>query len=81
MNARRFAAAWCAVLILVCVNARQPVGATEPLVTGVRSIGITVSDLDRSIAFYQDVLDFQPVAEFEVAGDDYEQLYGMFGTA
>ena len=79
MNAHRFALAWCAVLILVCVSARQPVGASEPLVTEVRSVGITVSDLDRSIAFYQDVLDFHPVAEFEVAGDDYEQLYGVFG--
>ncbi len=45
----------------------------------VDSIGITVSDLDRSINFYSRVLHFQKVSEAEAAGDDWERLTGVFG--
>jgi catechol 2,3-dioxygenase-like lactoylglutathione lyase family enzyme len=51
----------------------------HPLVTGVDSIGLTVSDLDRSIDFYSTVLQFQKVSEAEVDGDAYEHLTGVFG--
>ena len=47
--------------------------------TGVDAIGITVSDLDRSVEFYAKVLAFKKVAEYEVAGDAYEHLQGVFG--
>src|SRR5262249_19185695 len=50
-----------------------------PLVTAVDSIGITVSDLDRSVEFYSKVLSFEKVSETEVAGEDYEHLEGLFG--
>jgi len=46
----------------------------------VDSVGITVRDLDRAIAFYTDVLEFQLRAEWDIAGDDYEHLYGVFGA-
>jgi catechol 2,3-dioxygenase-like lactoylglutathione lyase family enzyme len=46
----------------------------------VDSIGITVRDLDRAVAFYTDVLSFRRVAEWEAAGDDYEHVYGVFGA-
>jgi catechol 2,3-dioxygenase-like lactoylglutathione lyase family enzyme len=49
------------------------------LVAALDSVGITVSDLDRSVEFYTKVLSFEKVREFEVAGDDYERLYGVFG--
>lgn len=49
------------------------------LVTAVDSIGLTVSDLDRSVAFYSKVLTFEKVAEFEVDGEAYEHLQGVFG--
>jgi catechol 2,3-dioxygenase-like lactoylglutathione lyase family enzyme len=45
----------------------------------VDSVGITVRDLDRAIAFYTAVLEFQVRAQWELAGDDYEHLYGVFG--
>jgi catechol 2,3-dioxygenase-like lactoylglutathione lyase family enzyme len=48
-------------------------------ITGIDSIGITVSDLDRSVDFYTRVLHFQKVSEFEVAGDHWEHLTGVFG--
>ena len=54
--------------------------ATAPTaVTRLESIGITVSDLDRSVAFYTSVLHFAEVSELEVDGTDYEHLQGLFG--
>jgi catechol 2,3-dioxygenase-like lactoylglutathione lyase family enzyme len=50
-----------------------------PRVNAVDSIGITVADLDRSLAFYTDVLHFEKVAETEVAGEAFEHLHGVFG--
>ena len=49
------------------------------LVKGVDSIGLTVSDLDRSVDFYSTVLHFQKVAETEADGESYEHLTGVFG--
>lgn len=46
----------------------------------VDAIGITVSDVDRSVAFYRDVLGFVPIDEREVSGDDVERLFGVFGA-
>jgi catechol 2,3-dioxygenase-like lactoylglutathione lyase family enzyme len=50
-----------------------------PLVTAVDSIGLTVSDLDRSVEFYAKVLSFEKVSEAETDGPDYEHLEGVFG--
>lgn len=55
--------------------ANQPVGATA-----VTSIGMTVSDLDRSVEFYTTVLGFVVQRTVELAGDDYETLSGVFGA-
>ena len=51
----------------------------HPLVKGVDAIGLTVSDLDRSVEFYSTVLQFEKVSETEVDGDSYEHLTGVFG--
>ena len=51
----------------------------DGLVQAVDSVSITVSDLDRSLAFYEDVLSFAKVSEAEVEGDAYEHLMGVFG--
>ena len=53
--------------------------ASVDAATGVEAIEMTVSDLDRSVDFYSNVLHFEKVAEFEVAGDPYEHLEGVFG--
>lgn len=45
----------------------------------VDSIGMTVSDMDRSIAFYS-ALTFQKVSDVEVLGEQFEQLEGVFGA-
>jgi catechol 2,3-dioxygenase-like lactoylglutathione lyase family enzyme len=49
-------------------------------VTAVDSIGMTVADMDRSIAFYSQVLSFQKISDVEVLGSEYEQLQGLFGV-
>ena len=54
-------------------------GDHPPLVTAVDSIGLTVSDLDRSVEFYSKVLSFEKVSDTEVDGSDYEHLEGVFG--
>src|SRR5215468_10925526 len=54
-------------------------GGPHALVKGVDSIGLTVSDLDRSIDFYSSILHFQKVSEAETDGESYEHLAGVFG--
>jgi catechol 2,3-dioxygenase-like lactoylglutathione lyase family enzyme len=60
-----------------------PAGAqqavTVPLVKAVDAVGLTVSDLDRSIEFFSKVLSFEKVSEVEVLGDEFEHLQGVFG--
>lgn len=53
--------------------------AGAPVVREVQSIGISVNDLDRAVAFYTNVLGFEGLDASEVQGDDYEHLYGVFG--
>src|SRR6266568_2901421 len=53
--------------------------AAEAMVMAVDAVGMTVSDLDRSIEFYSNVLSFEKVLETEAWGEDYEHLEGVFG--
>ncbi|MGH9794700.1 MAG: VOC family protein [Candidatus Acidiferrales bacterium] len=46
----------------------------------VDSIGMTVSDMDRAVAFYTGVLTFEKLSDREVAGPEYERLQGVFGA-
>jgi catechol 2,3-dioxygenase-like lactoylglutathione lyase family enzyme len=41
---------------------------------------MTVADMDRSVAFFRDVLTFEPESDIEVAGPEYERLQGVFGA-
>jgi catechol 2,3-dioxygenase-like lactoylglutathione lyase family enzyme len=52
----------------------------QTAVTAVESVGMTVSDMDKAIAFYSQVLSFQKVSDVEVLGSEYEQLQGLFGV-
>jgi len=53
--------------------------AAEPNIVAVESIAITVSDLDRALDFYTNVLHFEKTGEREVHGPDWESLTGVFG--
>lgn len=67
-----------AVLWSVGVRATGPPGI--PPVSAVVSVGFTVADMDRSLAFYTSVLPFEKVSDVEVAGDAFERLHGVFGA-
>ena len=67
-----------AIVLLWCVLLASRADAAS--VTAVDSVGIPVRDMERSIAFYTDVLGFTPVGDREVFGTPYEKLYGVFGV-
>jgi catechol 2,3-dioxygenase-like lactoylglutathione lyase family enzyme len=72
-----------ALLALVVAGGPHAARAEGPgrgaLVSGVDSVAMTVSDVDRSAEFFSSVLSFEKVSETEVAGDAYEHLEGVFG--
>ena len=45
-----------------------------------KSISLTVSNLDRSVAFYENALDFKKVSEQVIIDKTYDALTGVFGT-
>lgn len=77
MRSRRFLRAGLVVFAAAALAARAQ--TPEPgLVTGLDSVGMTVSDMDRAVDFYSRVLTFEKVLDVEVAGEDYERLQGVF---
>jgi len=71
----------CALGLALVLGRPAPApAATEPAVLGVGPIGMTVSDLDRAVAFYTEVLEFRKLSEVELAGAEYERLQGVFGA-
>src|SRR5262245_20050750 len=71
------------ILILVAVLAlsagRGLDAQPASLVRAVDAVGMTVADMDRSVAFYGQVLGFTKVSDVEAWGEDYERLQGVFG--
>ncbi|MBW4614451.1 MAG: VOC family protein [Desmonostoc vinosum HA7617-LM4] len=53
---------------------------TQSAVVAVESVGMTVSDMDKAVDFYSQVLSFKKVSDVEVLGSEYEQLQGLFGV-
>jgi len=54
--------------------------ARRAVVAAVGAIALTVSDMDRSVAFYSSVLRFQMVGDTVVAGEGYDRLQGVPGS-
>ncbi|HJU62018.1 MAG TPA: VOC family protein [Candidatus Binatia bacterium] len=54
--------------------------ALAQLVKSVDAVGLTVSDIDRSVEFFSKVLWFEKVSDIEVVGNEYERLQGLFGV-
>jgi catechol 2,3-dioxygenase-like lactoylglutathione lyase family enzyme len=74
-----------AIVLALCAAAAG--GATsidrgdgEPLARAVTSVGLTVADMDRSVAFFSDVLTFTKTSDVETWGEDLERLQGVFGA-
>ena len=49
-------------------------------VAAVESVGFTVEDMERAVAFYTGVLPFRKISDVEVSGRAYELLTGVFGA-
>jgi catechol 2,3-dioxygenase-like lactoylglutathione lyase family enzyme len=47
----------------------------------VAMVGMTVSDMDRSVEFYTHVLDFRVVSDEQAGGASYDSLEGLTGTS
>jgi catechol 2,3-dioxygenase-like lactoylglutathione lyase family enzyme len=54
--------------------------AQQPVAIAVGPIGMTVSDIDRSLDFYTHVLHFSKLSDEEFAGENIEHLKGIFGV-
>jgi catechol 2,3-dioxygenase-like lactoylglutathione lyase family enzyme len=49
-------------------------------IVAIGAILMTVEDVDRSVDFYSRVLTFEKLSDEEVAGDEVERLFGVFGA-
>src|SRR5258705_11102118 len=61
-------------LIFICLTK-----ITSGQINAVGSIGITVSNMDRSVKFYNEALGFKKISDVELQGTDYENLEGIYG--
>jgi catechol 2,3-dioxygenase-like lactoylglutathione lyase family enzyme len=75
---RRRGPRWVAHALTVVGVLLGSVAAEAAAEAAVGPIGVTVSDVDRSMAFYAEVLGFEPVSDIELAGPEYERLQGVF---
>jgi catechol 2,3-dioxygenase-like lactoylglutathione lyase family enzyme len=55
-------------------------GVRLPAAVAVPVVGLTVSDMERSLEFYTRVLPFRVEADVEAAGPEWEALTGVFGV-
>ena len=66
--------------VVWCVPVAHTLTAVSPpLVESVEAIGMSVSNMEQSVAFFSDVLTFEKTSDIEVAGGEYERLQGLFG--
>ncbi len=63
---------FCLLLLAQRFLVAQPVERVD-------AVGITVSDMDKALAFYTKVLPFERISEQEFYGSEYERLKGLFG--
>jgi catechol 2,3-dioxygenase-like lactoylglutathione lyase family enzyme len=70
----------CALLAVAFTALLAAHGATPAPAASVDSVGMTVGDLDRSVAFFTGVLGFTEESRAELAGRRYELLAGVFGA-
>jgi catechol 2,3-dioxygenase-like lactoylglutathione lyase family enzyme len=68
------------VLATTIAVAREGDRARTIPVIALDTIGMTVNDMDRAVAFYTSVLTFEKISDVEVSGRDYELMEGVFGA-
>jgi catechol 2,3-dioxygenase-like lactoylglutathione lyase family enzyme len=62
------------VFLAVALSTSRPGAAPVPLAQEVTSVGMTVSDMDRSVAFFTNVLTFEKVSDVKGAGQRVVRL-------
>ncbi|MCI0360732.1 MAG: VOC family protein [Planctomycetaceae bacterium] len=72
----------CFLLVLLALawtpfTAAEPRSSSAQLVAAVDSIGIAVGEMDRALAFYRDVLAFEPQSDEILTAEEAEQSYGV----
>lgn len=70
-------------LVAAPISAQAPwtgPGVGLPAAEAVPVVGLTVSDMERSLQFYTQVLRFTVEGDTEKAGPEWEQLTGIFGV-
>jgi catechol 2,3-dioxygenase-like lactoylglutathione lyase family enzyme len=72
--------AFVVALAIAVASGAQANGSRSTPASAVETVGMTVSSVERSIAFFTDVLGFEPVSEIEIFGRPYELLHGVFGA-
>lgn len=68
-----------ALMLTLLIASRSGAAGEQSLVAEVGPVGVTVSDLDRSVDFYTHVLHFNKLTEEEDAGEELEHVKGVFG--
>ncbi|HMK28066.1 MAG TPA: VOC family protein [Terriglobales bacterium] len=66
--------------VWVLAQGDRPTAVGRLQVKAVGPIEMTVAEMDRSLEFYTRVLTFEKVSEVELAGEEVEHLYGVFGA-
>jgi catechol 2,3-dioxygenase-like lactoylglutathione lyase family enzyme len=62
-------------LLAQWIPAQQP--TQKPQIQALDAISMTVSDMDREVDFYSNVLSFRKVSDIEIEGSEYEKLLGV----
>lgn len=80
----RRAAAWALLACSAATLRAQHVDAptTRPVaIESVAAVGMSVSDLEREVAFFTEVLTFEKVSETRFSGEDFAALQGLPSAA
>ncbi len=69
----------CFVVVVTLFAVVSAAAFAQSPQVAVDGVGVTVSDMDRAVAFYS-ALTFQKVSDREVLGEEFEHLEGVFGA-
>jgi len=73
-----FPLGWLIIALLAIAVLLSPVHGQA--VERVESVGFTVSNMDKAISFYTQVLPFEKVSDSEIWGTEFEHLTAVFGA-
>jgi catechol 2,3-dioxygenase-like lactoylglutathione lyase family enzyme len=69
-----------ALVVTIAPASRTGAAPVQALASSVDAVGLTVRDMDRSVAFFTGVLSFEPVSDIQRSGDAVDRVHGVFGA-